>query len=370
MPEMRALESAQILIVDDESANVLLLEKILGRHGFENLRTTTDPRAVVEMMFTLEPDILLLDLQMPHLSGYEVMTKLAAEVPAAPFIPILVLTADVTDEAKKTSLAMGAKDFLTKPFDPTEVMLRIKNLLETRFLQMELRDHNALLEERVKTRTADLWDSIRRLERAEDDLRLSQAETVRRLSIAAEFRDDETAKHIVRMSQYCSFLATKSDLDPEITERMLVASQMHDVGKIGTPDNILLKPGKLTPEERTIMERHALDGWKILEGSDSPLLQLAATIALSHHEKVDGSGYPNHLAGDDVPLPGRIAAIADVFDALSTDRVYRPGFPLPEVWRIMREGRGSHFDADLLDAFFDSMDTVLSIMKSNDERRG
>ena len=312
------------------------------------------------MVRSTKPDLLLLDLQMPHLDGFEVM-RLLEMVPEAEGMPIVILTADITSDARHASLGMGARDFLTKPLDAIEVMLRVKNLLETRFLQEQLKDHNKLLEVRVRERTQELWTTVRRLERAENDLVSSQEETVRRLSIAAEFRDDETARHIVRMSHYCAFLASEAGIDDETCRAIRTASQMHDVGKIGTPDSILLKPGRLTPDERAIMERHAGDGWKILEGSDAALLKLAAEIACSHHEKVDGTGYPNKLKGDDIPQIGRIAAIADVFDALSSNRVYRPAFPLPEVWRMMREGRGSHFDADLLDLFLDSMDGVLAI---------
>ena len=361
------LTDAAILIVDDQPANVSLLEKILAGSGYENLTSTTDPRAVEELVRSAKPDLLLLDLQMPHLDGFEVM-RILGTMPEAEGLPIIVLTADITDEAKHASLGMGAKDFLTKPLDAIEVLLRIKNQLETRFLQQQLKEHNELLEVRVRERTQELWSTIRSLEKAENDLLISQEETVRRLSIAAEFRDDDTARHIVRMSHYCAFLAEGAGLDEETCRALRTASQMHDVGKIGTPDSILLKKGRLTPEERTIMERHAEDGWSILQGSDSALLQMAATVALTHHERVDGTGYPQKLSGDDIPLLGRIAAIADVFDALSTNRVYRAAFPLPEVWRMMREGRGSHFDADLLDLFFDSMDGVLAIKEQNDER--
>ena len=354
------LSDATVLIVDDQPSNVALLEKILTRSGFSDLVSTSDSRSVENLVRLKRPDLLLLDLQMPHLDGFDVMKMLAA-VPEAEGMPIIVLTADVTRQAKHSSLSMGASDFLTKPFDPIEVMLRIKNQLQTRWLQEQLREHNELLEERVKERTADLWSSIKRLEKAEGDLALSQEETVRRLSIAAEFRDDETARHIVRMSHYCAFLGGLAGLDDETCRALRTASQMHDVGKIGTPDSILLKPGRLTPEERAVMERHAHDGWSILEGSDSTLLQLASTIALTHHERLDGTGYPHKLVGEDIPLVGRIAAIADVFDALSSDRVYRRAFPLTQVWDLMREGRGSQFDPRLLDLFFDSMDEVLTI---------
>jgi putative two-component system response regulator len=361
------LTRSRILIVDDQPANVLLLEKIVQRAGFENVSTATDAREVDDRVRTFKPDILLLDLQMPHLDGFAVMGRLA-EVREAEYLPVLVLTADATLESKRRALATGANDFLVKPFDSTEVVLRIKNLLQMRWLQSQLRDQNESLELKVRERTAELWDSVRRLERAEDDLLRSQGETVRRLSIAAEFRDDETARHIERMSRYCALLYELAGGDGSGRATIQTASQMHDIGKIGTPDSILLKPGKLTAEQRKVMERHAEDGWRILEGSESALLQLAATIALTHHERVDGTGYPNGLRGDEIPLSGRIAAIADVFDALSTDRIYRRALPLPEVWRIMREGRGTHFDADLLDLFFDSMDAFMAVLDATGAR--
>lgn len=355
---------SKILIVDDQAPNVALLEKMVRRGGFADVTSVTDSRAVVERVRSYRPDILLLDLQMPHLDGFEVM-GLLADVPEAAYLPILVMTADTAPESKRLALSSGATDFLVKPFDPVEVGLRIKNLLHMRWLQGQLRDQNELLEGQVRERTADLWESIRRLERAENNLQRSQAETVWRLSIAAEFRDDETARHIERMSRYCTLLYELSGSDGVSSKWIETASQMHDIGKIGTPDSILLKPGRLAPEERAVMERHAEDGWSILAGSESELLQMAATIALTHHERVDGAGYPRRLRGDEIPFLGRIAAIADVFDALSTDRVYRRALPLPEVWQIMRAGRGSQFDGDLLDLFFDSMDAFLAVLEDH-----
>jgi len=218
----------------------------------------------------------------------------------------------------------------------------------------------------VKERTADLWTAIQELEQARDDLRVSQSETIERLSLAAEFRDDETAKHIHRMSQYCRLLTHKVTGDVERADLVEVASIMHDVGKIGISDNILLKPGKLTEDEYEEMKNHAAYGHKILSGGRSELLELAATIALTHHEKVDGTGYPNGLAGDEIPLEGRIAAVADVFDALTTHRVYRKAFPLPVAVEMMKEGRGAHFDAELLDTFLDSLDEAIRIKEAND----
>jgi putative two-component system response regulator len=362
--ELADLSDATILIVDDQPANVGLLEGIMRASGFTNFHSTTDSQEVEALVRSLKPDLLLLDLQMPHPDGFEVMSLLR-NVPEAAGMPILVLTADITTEAKHASLGMGASDFLTKPFDTTEVGLRVKNMLRTRFLQLQLKEYNELLEVRVKERTADLWQTVRRLEAAENDLQVSHEETVRRLSIAAEFRDVQTSRHIMRMSQYCAFLARQAGLDEESCRAIRTASQMHDIGKIGTPDSILLKPGPLTPEQRAIMEHHAEDGWKILGDSQSELLRLAATIALTHHERIDGTGYPRKLRGEEIPMEGRIAAIADVFDALSTNRIYRRAYPLPEVWQMLRDGRGTQLDADLLDLFLAAMDGVLAIMEAD-----
>ncbi len=202
----------------------------------------------------------------------------------------------------------------------------------------------------------------------ESELRLTQDAVVERLSIAAEFRDDETARHVQRMSRYTSLLARRAGASPDRAEQVRVASVMHDVGKIGIPDSILLKPGKLTPEERRIMEQHSEIGYRILSGSRSELLTLAAQIAWTHHERVDGNGYPRRLAGEDIPLEGRMAAIADVFDALTSNKVYKKASPLPQAVDIMCEGRGSHFDAELLDLFLDAIDEVVRIKERYADR--
>jgi putative two-component system response regulator len=221
--------------------------------------------------------------------------------------------------------------------------------------------HSERLQELVGERTTAMWSSITRLQEVQEELRLSRHETVARLSIAAELRDTETGAHIERMSRYCALLARASGADELRAELIRLASQMHDVGKIGIPDSILLKPDALTSKERAVMETHTDIGHRILAGSRSELLQLAATIALTHHERIDGGGYPRNLSGDDIPLEGRIAAIADVFDALTSRRVYRGALQIVEALRIMAEGRGTRFDAVLLDAFFDTMPEVLEI---------
>jgi putative two-component system response regulator len=356
---------AKVLIVDDQGANVRVLEKVLRRAGYTNLVSITDSRQVLPMFKTDPPDIVLLDLAMPHIDGFGVMHQLQDWILSSRrnYLPVLVLTSDVTADAKQRSLSMGAKDFLTKPFDFTEVQLRVTNLLEARALHLELMDQNHLLEERVESRTAELWEAVVKVEEAYEKLRSSQEETIHRLSIAAEFRDDETAQHIHRMSHYCALLASRSGESEERSKVFRLASKMHDVGKIGTPDSILLKPGRLTPDERAIMEQHAEMGYYILEHPTSELLQLAATIALTHHEKVDGTGYPRGLRDEVIPVEGRISAIADVFDALTTNRVYRKAFPMERALEILRDGRGTHFDAGLLDLFFEAMPAVLVIKK-------
>ncbi|HYO61441.1 MAG TPA: HD domain-containing phosphohydrolase [Actinomycetota bacterium] len=202
----------------------------------------------------------------------------------------------------------------------------------------------------------------------ERELRLAQEDVVERLSIAAEFRDDETARHVQRMSRYTALLARRSGGSPDRAEQVRTASVMHDVGKIGIPDSILLKPGKLTPEERRIMEQHSEIGYRILSGSRSELLTLAAKIAWTHHERVDGNGYPRRIAGEDIPIEGRMAAIADVFDALTSNKVYKKASPVQQAVDIMREGRGTHFDADLLYLFLDSMDEVVRIKERYADR--
>jgi putative two-component system response regulator len=351
------LNQARILICDDQEANVELLTRMLEGAGYLDLTGTTDGETAVELSAESPPDLILLDLHMPEPDGFEVMRRLEP-LPEGVWLPILVLTADPSSEAKQQALSAGARDFLTKPFDATEVLLRIENLLEARFLQLDLRDHNLRLEQTVQERTASLSASMARLERASQELRRSREETIKRLCRAVEYRDEETGGHIERMSSYCGLLAGLLDLN---AESMRITSPMHDAGKIAIPDRILLKTGRLTEAERGVMEEHAEIGYRLLSGSNSELLELAATIAWTHHEKYDGTGYPRGLSGEAIPEEGRIAAIADVFDALTSARVYRPAFEVDQAVAIMREERGKHFDPTVLDLFLNSLDEVLAI---------
>src|SRR5680860_873102 len=315
------IDDLRIVIVDDEPANVRLLERMLTDAGYMEVSCTTDPLRALEVVEELHPDLLLLDLHMPQLDGFGVLEEMGRRFPHShTFLPVLVLTADVTAESRQRALLLGAKDFITKPFDQMEVLLRVKNLLETRSLHLEIKARSELLEQQVQERTKELWTAVNDLEFAEKELKLSRAETIEKLSIAAEFRDDDTAKHIQRMSRYCELLAGALGYDDDDREQLQFASVMHDVGKIGIPDRILLKPGPLSPEERHMMQMHAEIGYQILSGSHSELLGRASLIAWTHHERFDGHGYPRGIAGEEIPMDGRIAAIADVFDALTTIR--------------------------------------------------
>jgi putative two-component system response regulator len=333
----------RILVLDDEDCNVVLLERMLARDGYTDVAGERDSARAIDLCREHAFDLVLLDLHMPAPDGFEFL-RLLGEDRRHGSPAVLVLTADTTENAKRRALSMGANDFVTKPFDAVEVLLRVRNLLHSRSLHQRLEEQNLDLERRVATRT--------------QQLAASRAETIRRLSRAVEYRDPETGDHIERMSGYCALLADRMGLD---SEAVLIASPMHDVGKIAVPDRILLKPGPLTAEERLDMERHAQVGYELLTGSDSELLELAATIAWTHHERFAGGGYPRALVGEAIPLVGRIAGVADVFDALTSDRVYRSAVSVDEAVAMMRIERGVHFDPDVLDTFIDSLDEVVVI---------
>ena len=348
-------------MVDDQPQNLHALDALLSSEGYSNLECHDDPRTALESASRVLPDLTLLDLHMPLMDGYEFMRRFEPLIPAADFSPILVLTADATSDAKQKALASGASDFLPKPFDGVEVLLRIENLLRTRFLHRELMDRNENLETKVRERTIELWNAVQKLEETQNELRMSREETINRLSIAAEYRDEETRRHVERMSRYCGLLAGHLGLSAERADMVRVASQMHDVGKIGIPDRILLKPARLSAAEYAIMQEHTVIGYRILCGTQSELGETGAMLAWTHHERADGSGYPRGLVGDAIPLEGRIAAIADVFDAVTTDRIYRKKFPLGKAIEVIRAGRGSHFDGDMVDVFFGIMDEVIRV---------
>jgi putative two-component system response regulator len=329
--------NARIMIVDDQEPNIRLLTQILGRHGYGNIAGYTAASRALEAFGEQEPDLVLLDLHMPDHDGFDVLAKIRSRAPAIHGLPVLVLTADVTSEAKLTALDRGASDFLTKPFDPAEVLLRIRNLLTTRALHLEVQRSIDLLELRVRERTSEL--------------EAAQVEVAQRLARAAEFRDDDTGQHTYRVGRLSALLARECGLSEWRVELINLAAPLHDVGKIGIPDAVLLKPGKLDPDEFALMKRHTTIGAQLLADGRSELLQLARKIALTHHERWDGNGYPDGSGGQDIPLEGRIVAIIDVFDALTHTRPYKPAWPLEKGLETIGEGAGSAFDPALVDAF-------------------
>jgi putative two-component system response regulator len=328
--------SARILIVDDELINLTLLQHVLRSAGYAEFRTLQDPREAVACTVDWAPDIVLLDLSMPYLDGYAVLERLRVVIPPTSYLPVLVLTADATDEAKKRALTLGAKDFLTKPFDHTEVLLRIGNLLDTRTLHRRLQGHNEQLEARVRQRTAELEEA--------------RLEILVRLAAAAEYRDDDTHQHTQRVGDISAALGRELGFSDADAETIRLAAPLHDLGKIGIPDNILLKPGSLTREEFAEIRRHTEIGARILAGSRFAILQMGEVIARTHHERWDGGGY-HGIKGEDIPLPSRIVAVADVFDALTHVRPYKHAWPRDEALAYIRDESGGHFDPLVVAAF-------------------
>jgi len=341
------IKKSNILIVDDNIANIALLEDILEDEGYDEYTSTTDPRTVLSLCQEEEFDLILLDIRMPHMSGIKVMQALKEHFPAESYLPIIVLTAQLDEETRRQSLANGAKDFLTKPFQPWEALLRIQNQLETRYFYKRQMLRANTLEREVAKRTKEIH-SI-------------QLEIVRRLGLAGEFRDNETGAHIVRMSRISEVIARGAGLDEKDCELILQSSAMHDVGKIGIPDSILLKPGKLNAEEWTVMKSHTEIGAKIIGDYPADIFWMASAIATAHHEKWDGSGYPKGLKGKEIPIFARIAAISDVFDALLSERPYKDPWPLEKALAVMKGDAGSHFDPELIDVFFTCLDEILEI---------
>jgi putative two-component system response regulator len=357
-------EGGRVLVVDDEPQVQQLIKRILERHGFQCELAASAEEARSSLENSAERfELMLCDVNMPGESGLELIRD---SLVAHPEVAALMVTGADDPSLAETAIQLGAYGYLTKPFSPNELMINIVNALHRRQLELENRAHREMLEHAVETRTAALSDAVSRLQRSEKELRTHQEETIRRLSSMAELRDLETGRHLERMSSYCALIAERSGFDRERVELMRIASPMHDVGKIGIPDNILLKPATLTAEERKVMQEHTVIGHRILSGSEAEPLTLAAILAWTHHERYDGSGYPRGISGDEIPLEGRIAAVADVFDALTSDRIYRPAFDLEQAIEMMRNERGRHFDPIALDCFLDAIADVEKIFAGYD----
>ncbi|MBF0549699.1 MAG: two-component system response regulator [Deltaproteobacteria bacterium] len=333
-----------ILIVDDTKENISILLNAL-KSEYSISVATSGPRALDYIGNTL-PDLILLDVMMPGMNGYEVCAKLKQEARTRD-IPIIFITAMSEVENKALGFELGAVDYITKPFEIVEVKARVKTHISLKQMTLALQNQNQILEEKVRERTQELRDT--------------QLEIVYRLGRAAEYRDNETGFHIKRISHYCVTLGQALGMTDRELELLYSAASMHDIGKIGIPDHILLKPAKLDREEWAIMQTHTAIGFEILSGHHSDLLQLAGTVALTHHEKWDGSGYPQGLKGEEIPLVGRVTALGDVFDALISRRPYKKAWPVEDAVAEIIRGQGSHFDPRLVGIFQDVLDELIKI---------
>lgn len=353
------LMQAKLMIVDDEEVNILTVRHHLHKEGYQNFVFTTDPRDALGILRQEKPDVLLLDIKMPHVSGLDILRARSLDK-TLHHLPVIILTATADPATKRQALEMGAYDFLTKPVDPNELMPRVRNALLVKRHFDQVASEAARLDELVQRRTAELEQSRQQL--------------ILSLARAAEHRDNDTGNHVIRVGCYAGIIARELGWTESQAELLEQAAQLHDVGKIGVPDAILFKPGRLDANEIEIIKKHcaagksiidpysereaqilrghARIGGNILHVRGSPLLMLASRIAQTHHECWDGSGYPLGLAGDDIPVEGRITSVADVFDALSSKRPYKEAFPREKCFRILEEGRGTKFDPRVLDAFF------------------
>jgi putative two-component system response regulator len=322
--------SQRFLIVDDDPVALTVLQRLLAVAGYHDVRATADPREALGLFDELHPDMVFVDFHMPGVNGIDLVSTLRGRTGPEDVLPMVMLTADNTAEAKHEALLAGATDFLTKPFDPTELRLRVQNLLENRSLHL-------LLEERVAARTRDL--------------EAARHELLHSLALVAEYRDDETGQHTQRVGRTARVLAEHMGMDAHATEVIAQAAPLHDLGKIAVSDNVLRKQTPLNAEEWAHIKRHSLIGARILSASRSEVLHTGKDIACSHHERWDGKGYPAGISGDEIPLTARVVAVADVFDALTHARPYKPAWDWDRACEEIESQSGAQFDPDVVAAF-------------------
>ncbi|MCA9035503.1 MAG: response regulator [Planctomycetaceae bacterium] len=360
-------KNSHLLIIDDEPINLRLIEKCLQQAGYTQISTHSNPSTAFATIAKIRPDLVLCDVIM-SVSGLDILKQVAADEELR-HIPMVMVTASDDELVRSHALELGAAELLTKPLRSTSLLPRVRNALLLKSRTDQIHGYSRLLEQQIQQRTAELM--------------MSRLELIHCLARLAEFRDNETGHHVIRVGRYAGLLARRLNVAPELAELIEQAAPLHDIGKIGIPDEILLKPGKLTPEEFELMQKHVGLGKRVFQPlpyedaqslrnhtvlgelmvsiGSSPLLQMAAEIALTHHERWDGTGYPIGLKGEDIPISGRIVAVADVFDALSSKRPYKPALPLDRCFEILLECRGTHLDPAVVDAFLTARDEILQI---------
>lgn len=373
--EQDAVRTSKIMIVDDEQLVIRVVRRFLSSDGYENFITLTDPREALETIDREHPDVVLLDIMMPHITGLDLL-KVRQQTTTLQHIPFIILSANSEKQIKQDALQLGATDFLSKPVDPSDLVLRVQNALTVKRHHDHLANYAFELERQVRERTKQIEKS--------------REQIIHCLARAAEYRDNETGEHVIRVGKYCSEISHQLGFGPEYCREIELAAQLHDVGKIGIPDSVLLNPERLNNEEFEVMKthcglgtqimeplanaegervrRHAEMGGFIMAGVDSPMLELAAKIARTHHEKWDGTGYPAQLKGENIPIEGRICCVADVYDALCSERPYKPKFPIKKCLEIMLSERGTRFDPIVLDAFFERIEQIESIRRAFDDQ--
>ena len=369
-----SIRAAKIMIIDDEQLVIKVVKRYLSADGYANFVTVSDSKTAIDKIHEEQPDVILSDINMPDVTGLDIL-RTRQKSPSLTSIPVLILSASSEQEVKREALELGATDFLAKPVDPSDLSLRVQNALIVKSHHDHLATYALELENQVRERTKQLEQS--------------REQVIHCLARAAEYRDNETGEHIIRVGKYCRVIAEELGYPEAYCREIELAAQLHDVGKIGIPDSVLLNPGRLTSEEFEVMKthcgvgleimeplsacdidrvrRHADSGGFIMDSVDSPMLQLAASIARSHHEKWDGTGYPAKLAGESIPIEARICCVADVYDALCSERPYKPKFPLKKCLEIMLSERGTRFDPRVLDAFFNRFEQVEEIRQQYDD---
>ena len=368
--------NSKVMIIDDEQLVIRVVKRFLAAEGYHKFITINDPREAFKSIKSEKPDVVLMDIMMPHLTGLDLL-RYRQSTPEFQHIPFIILSATSENQVKRNALRLGATDFLAKPVDPSDLTVRVKNALMVKRHHDHLSNYAIELERQVRNRT-------RQIERSREQI-------IYCLARAAEYRDNETGAHVIRVGKYCGVIAEELGFGADYVRQIEMAAQLHDVGKIGIPDAVLLNPGRLDKEEFEVMKEHCSLGCEIMEplsesngevvrqhadvggfimdGVDSPMLELAALIARTHHEKWDGTGYPKQLKGDQIPIEGRICCVADVYDALCSERPYKPAFPMQKCLEIMLSERGTRFDPIVLDAFFRRLSDIEKVRLTYEDQK-